>query len=240
MVTRPMLIKGFIETSFVDWDGKIVSTAFVPTCNFRCPFCFNHDLITHPKRYPDVPQSAITDFIGRNRDFLDGVCITGGEPTTSRGLGDFCRTVHSIGLKVKLDTNGSRPRVLSGLVSDGLVDYVAMDIKAPPDGRAYGRAIGVRAGAILDSVKENVEFLMGSGIEYEFRTTVVPKLHSEEDILEIAKWIRGARSYVLQKFRPESAWRSDLRKLQTQEDGEMERLVAIAREYVGSAKWRGR
>jgi len=187
-----------------------------------------------------VPESAITDFIGRNGDFLDGVCITGGEPTISRGLGDFCKIVHSIGLKVKLDTNGSRPGVLSGLVSDGLVDYVAMDIKAPPDGRAYGRAIGVRAERILDPVRKSVDFLMGSGIDYEFRTTVVPSLHSERDIEEIAKWIRGARSYVLQKFRPEKAWRRSLRELQTQGDGEMERLVAIAGKYVGNAKWRGR
>jgi len=235
-----MLIKGFIDTSFVDWDGKIVSTVFVPTCNFRCPFCFNYKLILHPDKYRDVPESAITGFMGRNRDFLDGVCITGGEPTISRGLGDFCRIVHSIGLKVKLDTNGSRPSVLSRLVTDGLVDYVAMDIKAPPDGRAYGRAVGVRAEGILDSVRKSVDFLMGSGMDYEFRTTVVPKLHSEQDIREISKWIRGARSYVLQKFRPENAWRRDLRKLQSQEDGEMEKLVAIAREYVGSAKWRGR
>jgi len=235
-----MLIKGFIDTSFVDWDGKIVSTVFVPTCNFRCPFCFNHKLILHPDEYRDVPESTITGFMGRNRDFLDGVCITGGEPTISRGLGDFCGIVHSIGLKVKLDTNGSRPSVLSGLVTDGLVDYVAMDIKAPPDGRAYSRAVGVRSRGILDSVRKSVDFLIGSGIDYEFRTTVVPKLHSDQDIRAISKWIRGARSYVLQKFRPENAWRRGLRKLQSQEDGEMERLVAIASEYVGSAKWRGR
>lgn len=235
-----MLIKGFYDTSFVDWDGKIVSTVFVPTCNFRCPFCFNHDLILHPGKYPDVPESAITGFIGRNRDFLDGVCITGGEPTISRGLEDFCKIVHSIGLKVKLDTNGSRPGVLSRLVSDGLIDYVAMDIKAPPDGRAYSRAVGVRADGILDPVRRSVGFLMGSGMDYEFRTTVVPSLHSERDIEEISKWIRGARSYVLQKFRPENAWRRSLRELQTQGDDEMERLVAIARKYVGNAKWRGR
>jgi len=235
-----MLIKGFIDTSFVDWDGKIVSTVFVPKCNFRCPFCFNHDLILHPAKYPDVPESAITGFMGRNRDFLDGVCITGGEPTIARGLEGFCRTVHSIGLKVKLDTNGSRPSVLSRLVSEGLVDYVAMDIKAPPDSYAYSRAVGVRADRILDSVRKSVNFLMGSGMDYEFRTTVVPSLHSEQDIQEISKWIQGARSYVLQKFRPENAWRRSLRKLPSQGDGEMERFVGIARKYVGTAKWRGR
>jgi len=235
-----MRVKGFIDTSFVDWDGKIVSTVFVSRCNFRCPFCFNHNLILHPERYPNVPDSIITGFMGRNRDFLDGVCITGGEPTLARDLKDFCRSAISLGMKVKLDTNGSRPDVLSKLVSDGLVNYVAMDIKAPPDDRSYSRAIGVKSAGILDSVMKSVSFLMDSDMDYEFRTTVVPSLHSEGDIQEIAKWIQGARSYVLQKFRPENAWRRSLRRLSPQKDSEMEGLVMIAGKYVNNVKWRGR
>jgi pyruvate formate lyase activating enzyme len=235
-----MRIKGFIDTSFVDWDGKIVSTVFVPRCNFRCPFCFNHGLILHPERYPDIPASVITGFMGRNRDFLDGVCITGGEPTLAGDLEDFCRSAISLGMKVKLDTNGSRPNVLKKLLADGLVHYVAMDIKAPPDDRSYSRAIGVRSAGILDAVMKSVSLLMGSGTDYEFRTTVVPSLHSQGDIQEIAQWIQGARSYVLQKFRPENAWRRCLRELPAQKDSEMEGLVSLAAKYVRNVKWRGR
>ncbi|MGQ9513955.1 MAG: anaerobic ribonucleoside-triphosphate reductase activating protein [Thermoproteota archaeon] len=235
-----MRIKGFVDTSFVDWDGKIVSTLFVPTCNFRCPFCFNHRLILHPDRYPDIPESTIMNFLDRNRDFLDGVCISGGEPMTARGLREFCRRIKSLGLKIKLDTNGSNPKLLKELVSSGLVNYVAMDVKAPPNDKSYKLATGTSSSRILDLVKESVSFLINSGIEYEFRTTVVPSIHSAKDIEEIAKWIRGARLYVLQKFQPENAWDKRLRKLSSQSDSEMEQLAEVARDHLSIVRWRGR
>jgi pyruvate formate lyase activating enzyme len=235
-----MRFKGFVDTSFVDWDGKIVSTLFVPTCNFRCPFCFNHRLILHPEKYPDIAESTITDFLKRNADFLDGVCVTGGEPTTAKGLKEFCQEIISLGLKVKLDTNGTNPGLLEELVSGGLVNYVAMDVKAPPDRRKYGIATGTRSSKVLESVKESISFLLNSGIEYEFRTTVVPSIHSERDIEEIAKWIGGARLYVLQKFQPENAWSKRLRKFPSQSDSEMEQLANIARKHLNLVKWRGR
>jgi pyruvate formate lyase activating enzyme len=235
-----MRIKGFVDTSFVDWDGKIVSTLFVPTCNFRCPFCFNYKLILHPERYPDIPESTIMNFLERNRDFLDGVCITGGEPTTANGLKEFCQKITSLGLKVKLDTNGTNPKLLKDLVSKGLVNYVAMDVKAPPNDKSYKLATGTRSSKILELVKESVSFLLNSDIEYEFRTTVVPGIHSAQDIEEIARWIQGARLYVLQKFQPENAWSKKLRKLSSQSDSEMEQLANIARNYLSSVKWRGR
>jgi pyruvate formate lyase activating enzyme len=235
-----MRIKGFIDTSFVDWDGKIASVVFVPACNFRCPFCFNYRLILHPEKYPDVPDPVIFGFLERNRDFLDGVCISGGEPTIARGLEDFCRKAIDLGMKVKLDTNGSNPRVLRRLASDGLIQYVAMDIKAPPDDRSYRRATGFEAKGALSRVRESASFLIESGIEHEFRTTVVPGMHSERDIEEIAMWIRGTRAYVLQKFQPENAWSRSLRGLPTQGDDEMERLANVARKHLREVRWRGR
>ncbi|MBO3802267.1 MAG: anaerobic ribonucleoside-triphosphate reductase activating protein [Candidatus Brockarchaeota archaeon] len=235
-----MRLKGFVDTSFVDWDGKIVSTVFVPTCNLRCPFCFNHQLILHPEKYPDVPESAVTDFLKRNGDFVDGVCVSGGEPTTARGLKRFCQDIVSLGFKVKLDTNGTNPGALIELVSEGLVNYVAMDVKAPPDEKKYGLATGTRSPKVLESVKESVSFLIESGVDHEFRTTVVPSIHSDDDVEEIAKWLRGSRLYVLQKFQPERAWDRRLRKFHSQSDSEMERLASVASRHLGRVKWRGR
>ena len=138
-----MQIKGFLETSFVDWTGKICSVVFAPGCNFRCPFCHNHELVLQPHRFETVPEEYVLDRLSTFRGWIDGVCITGGEPTLQPDLKDFIRRLKKTGFEVKLDSNGTRPEVLTELAEEGLLDYVAMDVKGPLNHIDYSRASGV-------------------------------------------------------------------------------------------------
>ena len=196
-------IKGFLETSFLDWPGQVASVLFLAGCNFRCPFCHNHGLVLNPSAFPDVPWNDISSKLSRFQGWIDGVVISGGEPTLSPGLVDLAREIKSMGLKVKLDTNGSRPEVLAELFQQGLLDHVAMDVKGPLDEVAYARAAG-RPG-FLESVRESLVLLAASGVPYTLRTTVVPILHTESDVLRLAGQIRHASMWRLQKYHPENA-----------------------------------
>lgn len=231
-----MEIRGFVPVSFVDWDGKVVSTVFTPSCNFCCPFCFNHELLTHPKKFPKIKIEFVLDFLKKNEKFLDGVCITGGEPTLEKDLEAFCKKIKSLGKKVKLDTNGSNPTLLKNLVEKNLVDYIAVDIKAPLEKKKYSQATGVDS--FFDKVNESIHFLLNSKVYYEFRTTLVPTIHTEKDVENICKVITGAKLYVLQRFQPEKAWKKNLRKQKTQKEEEMERFAEIAKKFVKNVKWR--
>ena len=230
-------IKGMVETSFVDWDGNIVATLFLPGCNFRCGFCFNAKLVLEHDTLDDVPISYVHSYLRSNSDFLDGVCITGGEPTL-HSLEELCSLVKSTGLKVKLDTNGSNPEALERLIDSRLVDFVAMDVKAPLREREYSKAAGVPVD--LKAISESIELIAGE-VEHEFRTTVVRGVHDRQSIREIAGTLEraGARRYVLQKFIPELAMSEELRRVKSMSDAEMDELVEVAAGYL-PAKWRGR
>jgi pyruvate formate lyase activating enzyme len=195
-------IKGFLETSFVDWPGKVVSVLFLPGCNFRCPFCHNHQLVLNPGGHEDIPRKYIMARLAELKGWVDGVCITGGEPTIHPRLPSFIAEIKGAGLLVKLDTNGSRPHVLRSLVEEGLVDCVAMDVKAPLDEVSYSRAAGVPAD--LEKIQESIRFLKKGKVNYHFRTTVVPALHKEEDLLTLARHLSGSSSLTLQNFNPEN------------------------------------
>ncbi|OGP55522.1 MAG: anaerobic ribonucleoside-triphosphate reductase activating protein [Deltaproteobacteria bacterium RBG_13_52_11] len=195
-----MSIKGFLETSFVDWPGKVVSVLFLPQCNFRCPFCHNHSLIINPEGHEDIPRTYIMARLAELEGWVDGVCISGGEPTIHPRLPALIAEIKGLGLLVKLDTNGSRPHVLQSLVEEGLVDCVAMDIKAPLDEMSYARAAG--APVDLEKIRKSICFLQKGKVEYQFRTTVVPALHKEEDLLHLAHHLSGSSSLTLQNFRP--------------------------------------
>jgi pyruvate formate lyase activating enzyme len=194
-------IKGFLETSFVDWPGKVVSVLFLPGCNFRCPFCHNHQLVLKPGELEDIPLPHIMDRLAELKGWVDGVCITGGEPTIYPHLPSLMAEIKGMGLLVKLDTNGSRPHELQSLVKGGLVDCVAMDVKAPLNAVHYDRAAGVPTD--LESIQESISFLKKGNVEYYFRTTVVPALHKEEDLLHLAHHLSGSSSLTLQNFNPE-------------------------------------
>ena len=200
MKSRPLTIKGFIQNSLLDWDGKIVSTLYVPYCNFRCPFCHNAELILEPENLQTIPFETIKDYLIKNKKWIDGVCITGGEPCIYNDLPIFIRKIRSLGVLVKLDTNGGFSSLLRDIINEKLVDYIALDIKAPLNLLSYSQSIGIKSAEILQEVKKSIKLVMNSGINYEFRTTVVPGLHQEKDIEEIAKFIQNAKKYVLQNF----------------------------------------
>jgi pyruvate formate lyase activating enzyme len=204
-------IKGFLETSFLDWPGKICSVIFLPYCNFRCPYCHNHPLVFHPELYPSIPFEDILDCLSSLRDWIDGVCITGGEPTLHVDLPLLIRELKRNGFLVKLDTNGSNPQVLEELIRAGEVDFISMDVKAPLDPFSYRGSIGLSID--LDLILRSIEILKKEKVEYQFRMTVVPRLHREQDIETLADQLRVGKRFVLQNFNPENPLDPSLRAI---------------------------
>ena len=191
-----MKIQGLQKMTLLDYPGKVACTVFLGGCDFRCPFCHNFELVTGP-----MPEAVTEDeffaFLDKRHGLLDGVAITGGEPCLRNDLPDFVARIREAGFSVKLDTNGYHPAMLGRLVEEGLVDYVAMDIKNSPG--KYARTAGL-AQIDLGRIDESIALLMDGPIPYEFRTTVVRELHEAHDFEEIGKWIEGASQYFLQAF----------------------------------------
>lgn len=193
-----MKICGLNKTTLLDYPGKVAATVFLGSCNFRCPFCHNSSLVLHAAIEPEIPEEEVLEFLQKRKGILEGVCITGGEPTLSPELPDFLRKIRKLGYDIKLDTNGSRPYTIKSLVQEGLVDKIAMDIKACPDN--YGPLSGLRY-PDMDSIYESAEFLLKGNLDYEFRTTVIRELHKEKDFIEIGQWLAGAKAYYLQAYK---------------------------------------
>jgi pyruvate formate lyase activating enzyme len=193
-------IKGFLDISFVDWDGKPSSVIFLPNCNFRCPFCHNANLVLHPEEIETISFKYIKEQLKKQKGWIDGVCITGGEPTLHSDLPKLCSQLKKMGFLVKVDTNGTNPCMLKELMDRGLIDYVAIDIKVPLTLKKYSEATGVNVGELLEHVKESINLMLESNMDYEFRTTVVPNLHDADDIEQVCLSVRGCRKYVLQRF----------------------------------------
>jgi len=236
-----MEIKGLIDLSLVDWDGKVSSVLFLPCCNFRCPFCQNPALVLHPEREETIPLERVEDYLKKQRKWIDGVCITGGEPTLHSDLPDLCSKLKEMGFMVKVDTNGTNPTMVKELIEKKLVDYVALDIKAPLNVEKYSRAIGVNAEKLLDKVKETMRILMESKMDYEFRTTVVPTIHEEKDIEEICRGIRGCKKYVLQKFDVSLGKKTldpEFSKLKPFTNEEVSMFLAVAQKFLPNVKLR--
>ena len=192
-----MKIHGFQKMTLLDFPGKVACTVFTAGCNLRCPFCHNAFLVTQLSASAEISQTEIIEYITRRKGILDGVCITGGEPLLDDGVFDFIKAIKQTGLLVKLDTNGTFPEKLKRAVGEGLVDYVAMDIKNTPE--KYGETVGLEAFDVAP-VMESIDFLLSGTVDYEFRTTVVREFHTEDDIAEIAKRIQRAPRYFLQNF----------------------------------------
>jgi len=196
-----MLLGGLQRLTLIDYPGKVAATVFTVGCNFRCPFCHNPELV-----FPDfggttgaISEKEFFDFLKKRQGQLDGICITGGEPTIQKNILVFMKKIKELGFLVKLDSNGTRPDVLKKAFDDKLVDFVAMDIKNCLE--KYDQTIGAKAD--LERIKLSVELIRNSGKDYEFRTTVVPNLHLEEDFDKIGMWLDGVENYTLQKFRNE-------------------------------------
>lgn len=197
-----MEFKALHRVSLLDYPGKVAAIAFVGGCNFRCRFCYNRDLVLNHQELPSIPEEEILRHLEANRGWLDGLVITGGEPTLNPELPRFLEKVKKMGFSVKLDTNGSNAEMLKELIEKRLVDYVAMDIKAPLLEEKYQAVIGTPVNGVLKEVEKSIELLRNSdGVEYEFRTTMVPGLLGKEDIALIAERIRGAKSFYIQQFK---------------------------------------
>ena len=204
-----MVFKGWQKVSLNEWPGKVCSVIFVGGCNFHCPFCYNYELVLYPQKLPDINESEVSDYCQENKDLLDGIMITGGEPLASlkiknqkskikNSLLDFIRKIKDIGLKIGIETNGSNPEAIEYLIKNNLINYIAMDVKAPLNQKKYNRMAGVRVDLI--KIKKSIKIIIDSSIEHEFRTTVVPGMLDRNDILKIVKGMRGAKKYYLQQY----------------------------------------
>ena len=197
-----MIFKGWQKTSLNEWPGKVCSVVFVQGCNFFCPFCYNPDLVSNPEKLPTINQEEVLDYCEKNKDLLDGVMITGGEPLiqVKKDLIRFIKKIKKLGLKIGIETNGNNPEIIEYLIKNGLIDYIAMDIKAPLIEEKYSQLAGVKVD--LKKIKKIIKIIIDSKIESEFRTTIVPGLLDENDILKIAQEIKRAKRYYLQQFQP--------------------------------------
>lgn len=193
-----MLILGLQKTTLLDYPGKVASTIFTGGCNFRCPYCHNRDLVMPPSDALAYSIGEIFDHLNNKKRILDGVCITGGEPTLHKDLPDFISRIKDLGLLVKLDSNGTNPDMLAYLLDNRLVDYIAMDIKHSKE-----KYNSIACMPILDisSIESSVQLLQSSNIDYEFRTTIMKECHNEDDIISIGKWLQNAKAYYLQSYK---------------------------------------
>ena len=190
-----MIIKGLEKQTVLDYPGKLACTIFTFGCNFRCGFCHNPELIVDDGR-PEISQDEILKFLEERKEFLDGVCITGGEPTLNKNLPDFISKIKSLGFYVKLDTNGTNPGMIEELINKKLVDYIAMDIKAPLE--FYEKVTNTKVNK--EDIQRSVE-LIKKFPNYEFRITAVPGLFNEEYARNIGEWLKGSKKFYIQQFR---------------------------------------
>ena len=236
-----MLIAGLQRTTLIDYPGKLACVVFLAGCNFRCPWCYSSELVLPLKivKQPRISEKEFFDFLRERKGLLEGVVICGGEPTINKDLPQFIEKIKNLGYAVKLDTNGSNPKVLKDLVDTKLIDYVAMDIKLNLKFEIRNLKLKYEdimcEGVKIEDIQESVEFLKThstgsgpSGVDFEFRTTCVPGVHTKEDFLEIAKWIGGPNiKYYLQNFRAEKTINPEFEKVQPFKD---EFLKEIAKE----------
>jgi pyruvate formate lyase activating enzyme len=230
-----ILIKGFQKVSLIEYPGKIVSIVFVGKCNFRCPFCYNVDLVKDYKKLPTISEDYVVDFMSRRKGLLDGVTITGGEPTIYPDLPQFARRMKEMGFLVMIETNGSNPSMIKELVEKKLIDYIAMDIKAPLE--KYEKAAGVNVNK--KDIQESIDIIQNSGIEYEFRTTVVPKLFDRKDAIAIGEWLKDSEKYFLQQFKSEKTLDKSFEKMKSYPPEKLKRFAELMNPYFKFVGVRG-
>ena len=240
-----MEIHGFNKTTLLDYPEHIAATVFTGGCNFRCPFCHNGELVLNPAGQPSISEEEVLSYLKKRQGILQGVCVTGGEPTLQKDLKEFLRKIKEFGYPVKLDTNGYMPGILWDLMQERLIDYVAMDLKASREN--YAKAVGLKT-MDLSRIEESIGILKSSGIPYEFRTTVVKGIHTVEEFEEIGRWIEGCPAYYLQNYQEND--NCLYRMTQTGNESaespfgafsgdELEQMAELARKYVGKVVLRG-
>ncbi len=230
-------IKGFLPSSLIEWEGKVSSGVFLPGCNFRCPFCHATDLVLAADKLDTIPFDAVARHLEANRGWIDGVVVSGGEPTLHAGLADLIEALRPLAPGIKLDSNGSNPQVLDALVRKGRIDFVSLDVKAPL-GEAYQRATG-GVGVDCAAIQRSIALLRDSGIGHEFRTTVVPGLHSRADVVAIARLLGPDERLVLQQFAPLNCLDPSLNERKPYGRDALRDMAQAAAEHVASCHLRG-
>lgn len=221
-----MKIAGFKKTSLVDYPGNISAVIFLSGCNFRCGFCHNPPIVFGNEE--GIKEKEIMDFLARRKGIIEGVCVTGGEPTIHENLPLLLKKIKSMGFLAKLDTNGTNPEILKKVMEKKLVDYVAMDIKAPLENYSFA----VNADVNIEKIKESIALLMNSNIEYEFRMTLIPLLVNIEDFKNICQMLKGAKRFYIQQFEKGSDMIDKSFKSEKAYTGEeLEKFLVIAKEY---------
>lgn len=228
-----MIISGLQKTSFIDYPEKISAIIFTRGCNFKCPYCHNPELVDPERYYPEIAWEEVLDFLEKRQDVLDGIVITGGEPTIYSDLPKFIKQIKDLGFLVKLDTNGTNFAMLKKLVEEKLIDYVAMDIKHHLE--RYSEIAGIES----QDVKKSIDFIMQNNLDYEFRTTVLPKYFNAEDFAKIGGLLKGAKKYYLQQFRPQRTLDHALSEENSFTDLELEQFKKIMQGYVDDCQIRG-
>jgi len=228
-------IKGLEKFASKDYPGYISATVFLGGCNFRCPFCHNADLVLRPDALPDVATETFLGFLDERTGWLEAVCVSGGEPLLTPDLESLLREIKERGLRTKLDTNGSLPDRLEAVLGSGLVDAVAMDIKAPPV--KYWAV--TRSDVREDDIRRSAAIVRGSGLEYMFRTTAVPGLVAEEDLVAIGRWLEGAELFQLQPFVARNTLDPEFLKVKPYCKESMEKLAAAVRPFFKEVRLEG-
>ncbi|RLG15521.1 MAG: anaerobic ribonucleoside-triphosphate reductase activating protein [Candidatus Nanohalarchaeota archaeon] len=229
-------IRGVQKTTLIDYPGKIASTIFFNRCNFLCPFCHNPELALDQDENSPINPDEILEDLDKRKNWLDGVCLTGGEPTMHKGLEEFIKSIKKRGLLVKLDTNGTNPNLIETLLKKELIDYIAMDIKAHYDD--YDHVVKVKVNK--ENIKKSTELIRNSSIDYEYRTTVVPPYFNEQDLLKICKWLEGSKHYSLQQFRNDTKMIDmTLKKTAPYNPKKLEEFKEIASKYFKTCEIRG-
>jgi pyruvate formate lyase activating enzyme len=229
-----MIIKGLQKFTLIDYPGKLACTIFTFGCNFRCPYCQNPELIIDDGQKP-ISEAWILNFLYQRRGFLDGVCITGGEPTIQPDLLEFIKELKRLGYNVKIDTNGSNPELINQMIQSKLIDFIAMDVKAPLE--KYGKVVKTNIEENL--IKESIRIIMEKAPDYEFRLTVVPTLINEEDLHIIGELVKGAKKMYIQQFRTEKTLDESFKKINPFTKEELLRFRGILKNYVKFCDIRG-
>jgi len=240
-------IRGLQKTTLIDYPGKISCIVFFSACNFRCPFCHNKDLVLESDHLPQFSEKEILDFLKSRKGILEGVVLTGGEPLLYPHIKSFIKKIKALGFLIKLDTNGTNPKILKALVEKKLVDYVAMDFKAPL--KKYEKAVGVKVNK--KAILETMSFLISGKIDYELRTTVVPGIHSNEDLLKMAGRLRDLviscqlsivncqLNWFLQQFRPSNCLDQKFNKLTPYPKSFYDQILPKLRQIIPKTFLRG-
>jgi pyruvate formate lyase activating enzyme len=232
-------ICGYLKTSLIEWSGKISSVVFVPGCNFRCPFCHNKDLVLHPKKLPTILEEEIFSDLQTRANWIDGVVVTGGEPTLQSDLPGFLEEIKNLGFLTMLETNGTFPKRLEGLINKGLLDRVAMDVKGPLDER-YENISNVKCE--MSNIESSIKLIVTSGVEYELRTTVVPTLLTKKDLVDLAKQLSSftqIKEWYLQQFQPKNCLNPAFEKIKPYNQKHLEEILSTVKKYIPNAQLRG-